>query len=91
MSVALRQGVMPSVYRALTPALASHLPPSVWDRMRREFYGNAVRNFHLAAEMRRLCRLLEKHGVRSLALKGPTLAAGVYGNLALLSFYSGRR
>jgi len=86
MSVALRQGVMPSVYRALTPALASHLPPSVWDRMRREFYGNAVRNFHLAAEMRRLCRLLEKHGVRSLALKGPTLAAGVYGNLTLRQF-----
>ena len=86
MRAAPRQGVMPSVYRALIPALASHLPASVQDRMRREVHGNAVRNRHMAAEMVRLCRLLEKHGVRALALKGPALASGVYGDLTLRQF-----
>jgi hypothetical protein len=83
---ALRHGVMPVVYRALTPALASHLPASVYARMRREVHGNAVRNCYLATEMLRLCRLLEKHGVRTLALKGPALAAGSYGDLTLRQF-----
>jgi Uncharacterised nucleotidyltransferase len=81
-----RQGVMPSVYRALMPALAPQLPASVRDRMRLEVHGNAVRNCYLAAEMLRLCCLLEKHGVRALALKGPVLASGVYGDLALRQF-----
>ena len=86
MHAALRQGVMPSVYRALVPAFAPQLPASVHDRMRYEVHGNAVRNCYLAAEMLRLCRLLEKHGVRALALKGPALASGVYGDLALRQF-----
>jgi hypothetical protein len=86
MRTALRHGVMPSVYRALMPAFASRLPASVHTRMRREVHGNAVRNCYLAAEMLRLCRLLEKHGVRALALKGPALAAGSYGDLTLRQF-----
>lgn len=86
MQAAPRHGVMPSVYRALVPALAPQLPASVRDRMRCEAHGNAVRNYYLAAEMLRLCRLLEKHGVRALALKGPALASGVYGDLALRQF-----
>jgi len=86
MSAAPRQGVMQSVYRALVPAFASHLPPPVRDRMRREVQGNAVRNCHLAAEAVRLCRLLEKHGVRALVLKGPALAADVYGDVTLRQF-----
>ncbi|MBV8361700.1 MAG: nucleotidyltransferase family protein [Deltaproteobacteria bacterium] len=86
MRAAPRQGVMPSVHRALIPAFASHLPTSVQDRMRREVHGNAVRNCHLAAEMVRLCRLLETHGVHALALKGPALASSVYGDLALRQF-----
>ncbi|MBV8054895.1 MAG: nucleotidyltransferase family protein [Deltaproteobacteria bacterium] len=86
MRAAPRQGVMPRVYHALIPALAWQLPASVRDRMRREVHGNAVRNCYLAAEMVRLCRLLEKHGVRALALKGPALALGVYGDLTLRQF-----
>jgi hypothetical protein len=86
MRAASRQGVMPSVYRVLIPTLALQLPTSVRDRMRREVYGNAVRNCYLATEMVRLCHLLEKHGVRALALKGPALALGVYGDLTLRQF-----
>jgi putative nucleotidyltransferase-like protein len=86
MRAALRHGVMPAVYRALIPALAARLPASVHERMRREVHGNAVRNRHLAVEMLRLCRLLEKHDVHALALKGPALAAGSYGDLTLRQF-----
>jgi hypothetical protein len=86
MRAALRHGVMPAVYRALIPAFAARLPASVHARMRREVHGNAVRNCYLAVEMLRLCRLLEKHGVHALALKGPALAAGSYGDLTLRQF-----
>ena len=84
--VAAFQGVLPSVYRALIPAFASELPVSVRERLRQDVHGNALRNRYLAAEMVRLSRLLEKHGVRMLALKGPALAAGVYGDVTLRQF-----
>jgi hypothetical protein len=86
MRAAARHGVLPSVYRALVSGFASHLPLAVHDQMRREVHGHAVRNSFLAAEMLRLCRLLEEHGVRALALKGPALAAGVYRDLTLRQF-----
>jgi hypothetical protein len=86
MCVALRQGVLPLVYRALTPTLAPQMPAVVLDRMRSEFHGNSLRNLHLAAELVRLCRMLEEHCVNSLAVKRPALAAGVYGDLKLRQF-----
>jgi hypothetical protein len=86
MRAAPRHGVMQGVYRALIPGLASHLPASVHDRMRREVRGNALRNCYLAGEMVRLCHLLERQGVRALALKGPALAAAVYGDLTLRQY-----
>jgi hypothetical protein len=86
MRAAPQQGVMQSVYHALVPAYASHLPPAIHDLMSCEVRGNAVRNSYLASEAVRLCRLLEKHGVQALVLKGPALAADVYGDLTLRQF-----
>ena len=86
MRAAPRHGVMQNVYRALIPAYASRVPPSVYDRMRRETYGNAARNSYLAAEAVRLCRLLQCHGVCALVLKGPAVAADVYGDVTLRQF-----
>jgi hypothetical protein len=85
MRAALRQGVMQSVYRALVP-LREELPSDLRDRMRREVHGNAARNCYLASEMVRLCEVLDQHGVRALALKGPALAADVYGDVTLRQF-----
>jgi Uncharacterised nucleotidyltransferase len=86
MRSACKHGVLPAVHRALIPEFASRIPRTVRDWMHREVRGNALRNHYLAAEMVRVCHLLEKHGVRALALKGPALAAGVYQDLALRQF-----
>jgi len=83
---ASRHSVLPSVYCALIPTFASQLPTSVCDRMRREVHGNALRNSYLTKEAVRLYRLLDKHGMRILVLKGPALAAGVYGDVTLRQF-----
>jgi hypothetical protein len=86
MKAACRQGVLPSVYGALIPEFSSYVPGTVRGWMHREASGNAVRNHYLAAEMVRVCGMLERHGVRALALKGPALAAGVYQDLASRQF-----
>jgi hypothetical protein len=83
---ASRQGVVQSVYRALIPEFESRLPPSLHGRMRREVRGNAVRNLYLASEIVRISGLLETHGVRALALKGPALAVDIYGDVTLRQF-----
>jgi hypothetical protein len=86
MRAVMRQGVLPLVYHSLSAALSSELPSAVHQRMHREFQGNALRNLHLRTELLRLCGLLQSHGVRALALKGPALAASVLRDVALRQF-----
>jgi len=80
------QAVMPLVYRYLTAELAGALPADAAGSLRRAFYGNSVRNLHLARELARLTALLERGGVEPLALKGPALAVSAYGAVALRQF-----
>jgi hypothetical protein len=83
---AARQGVLPLVYRALAPSFVPRLPASVRERLHREVHGNTLRNHYLANEMVRIWRLLRSNGVSALALKGPVLAVGAYGDLASRQF-----
>ena len=84
--MASMQAVVPLVYRYLTSELADALPPAAADGLRRAFYGNSVRNLHLARELVRLTALLERGGVAPLALKGPALAMAAYGSIVLRQF-----
>jgi Uncharacterised nucleotidyltransferase len=84
--MASAQSVMPLVYRYLTSELEGALPADVVSGLRPVFYGNSVRNLHLARELIRLTALLERGGVEPLALKGPALAVTAYGALALRQF-----
>jgi hypothetical protein len=84
--MASMQAVMPLVYGYLTSELADALPPAAADGLRRAFYGNSVRNLHLARELVRLTALLERGGVAPLALKGPALAMAAYGSIVLRQF-----
>jgi len=84
--MASRQAVVPLVYRYLTSELANALPGAAADGLRRAFYGNSVRNLHLARELLRLTALLERGGVAPLALKGPALAMAAYGAIVLRQF-----
>ena len=80
------QAVMPLVHRYLTSELADALPADAAGDLRRAYYGNSVRNLHLARELGRLTALLARGGVEALALKGPALAVTAYGALALRQF-----
>jgi Uncharacterised nucleotidyltransferase len=80
------QAVMPLVYRYVTAALGDALPTDAAIGLRRAFFGNAVRNLHLARELTRLTALLEHGGVEPLALKGPVLALAAYGAINLRQF-----
>jgi Uncharacterised nucleotidyltransferase len=80
------QAVMPLVYRYLTSELEGALPPDATSGLRRAFYGNSVRNLHLARELVRLTALLERGGVEPLALKGPALAMTAYGAVTMRQF-----
>lgn len=84
--MASMQAVMPLVYRYLTAELDRELPADAAGSLRVAFYGNSVRNLHLARELVRLTALLERGGVEPLALKGPALAVSAYGALALRQF-----
>ncbi|MGZ3621132.1 MAG: nucleotidyltransferase domain-containing protein, partial [Candidatus Binataceae bacterium] len=84
--MASMQAVVPLVYRYLTSELEDALPPAAADGLRRAFYGNSVRNLHLARELLRLTALLERGGVAPLALKGPALAMAAYGAIVLRQF-----
>jgi len=84
--MASMQAVMPLVYRYLTSELEGALPADATGGLRRAFYGNSVRNLHLARELVRLTALLERGGVEPLALKGPALAMAAYGAVAMRQF-----
>jgi hypothetical protein len=80
------QAVMPLVYRYLGAEFEGALLADAVGGLRRAFYGNSVRNLHLARELVRLAALLERGGVEALALKGPALAMAAYGAVAMRQF-----
>lgn len=65
---------------------AAHVPASVLDHLRRQLAESNRRNLRLTAELLALLDLLEQHAIRVVPLKGPALAAAVYGDLALRQF-----
>ena len=78
--MASMQAVVPLVYRYLTSELEDALPPAAADGLRRAFYGNSVRNLHLARELLRLTALLgakkaiaKKAAARAMASARPAI------------------
>ncbi len=78
----------------LEPLLAWHLgesaadvvPPAVAERLKARFARHARSNLLLAGELVRILGSLQAAGIPVLPYKGPVLAAGLYGNLALREF-----
>jgi hypothetical protein len=74
----------------LAQLLASNLekadapvPPGLRQHMRMAFLQRCCEANRMAGELVRLVELLAKSGIRSIALKGPTLAAAAYGDVGL--------
>ena len=81
-----RHGVLPLVYRTLRTRFPEAVPERVFHQLRLNYAANLAHNIMLTRELHRIVGLLETNGVRSIPIKGPSLAVYAYGDLALRSF-----
>ena len=81
--VALRNGVMPLVYRQLSSNFADAVPETQLRSWRDLFRHNAARNLLRAGELCRILEVLAKHGIDAIPYKGAALAVDAYGDLSL--------
>jgi len=79
-SLAAAHTVTPQLYLAAREGAA---PPEIAAGLRESFESAARFNLALAAELARLLKSCEQEGIAAVPLKGPALAAALYGNLAL--------
>jgi hypothetical protein len=84
--IARTHAVMPLLYRTLNSTCSDTVPKETLEELREHFYANAGRNLFLAKELLKLLQLFEAGKISAIPYKGPTLAACVYGNLALREF-----
>lgn len=82
-----QHGVVPILFHAVNEGLVGHVPDPVREELRVWFAGHARRSLMLVAELTRLVGLLERSGLSAIPVKGPVLAASVYGDVALRSFH----
>lgn len=87
LATAVPHGMMPLLYWHLNATCPDAVPKAVMDRLRERFHDNTRRNLFLTGELLRLLDLFEARGIPVVPYKGPTLAASVYGNVALRQFY----
>lgn len=70
----------------LSTYFAESVPAGAREALRERLRAYAARNLSLTSELVKVVRLLDSHGIKVLPLKGPTLAAAAYGNIALRQF-----
>ena len=77
-------GLLPLVARNLGDVAA--VPPEIAHRLRAAFETNVRRNLWFASELSRIAALFEAKGLCVVSYKGPLLAEGAYGDVALRTF-----
>jgi hypothetical protein len=82
-SAAQLHGVIPLLRECLSRLNPTLIPKNVISRLRREFQGCAANSLLYARELTCLQGRLEENGMRAIAMKGPALAARLYGKLTL--------
>jgi hypothetical protein len=83
---ALRQCMVPLVYRHLQGARTELVPRDVLAQLQQLNLAAAASSMKLAAELRAVAQLLGTHGIGVLPYKGPILALQAYGDIGLRSF-----
>jgi hypothetical protein len=85
LELAEHHGVTPLVYQALNTR-SGFVPADILDKLRSRYEQTARRNLKFTAELFRILDCLEAQTIPAIPLKGPVLAATVYGDLALRDF-----
>jgi len=86
LQTASRWRVMPLLYWNLNAICPEDVPEAILAQLGDHFLTNAQHNLFLTGELLKLLNLLERHGIPAIPLKGPVLAASIYGNLAFRCF-----
>ncbi|WP_028550867.1 nucleotidyltransferase domain-containing protein [Paenibacillus sp. UNC451MF] len=82
LELATHHRVFPTLYTKLKSMNEPGIPPYVMQSLRNDYQQNTFQMLHLSAEMDTICKLLSDSGIRSLVLKGPVLAADLYGDIS---------
>jgi hypothetical protein len=86
LETASRHGMEPLLYWHLNATCPDAVPTARMEALHRAFHATALYNHFCTEELLTLLHLLDGHGLPALPYKGPTLAMGVYGDLALRTF-----
>jgi len=86
LDTAVRNGVMPLLYRTLKEVSSEEIPHSFMKDLEELYNANARRNLFLTGELLKLLHLFEEHKIPAIPYKGPAIASSVYGDLALRQF-----
>ncbi len=78
--------VLNLAYRSLRAACPEAVPPAIREQLNRYARRCGARNRNLAGRLIGLLALLDAHAIPAVPLKGPVLAAAVYGDLCLREF-----
>jgi len=82
LELAVHHRVFPALYRKLKDTQET-VPPSVLQALKNDYKQNTFQMLHLSAEMDAVCKLFSDAQIRTLVLKGPVLAADLYGDISL--------
>jgi hypothetical protein len=83
---ARRHGVMPLLWKSLHATCPEAVPQAVLAQLGDRFHTNYRRNALLTRRLLKLVDLFEAHDIPVIPLKGPVLAASIYGDIALRQF-----
>jgi hypothetical protein len=86
LDLAWQHGMVPFLYLNLKSASPNGVPEEKMSQLRKLFLENHQRNIFLAGELVKLFNIFTASGISVIAYKGPTIAALIYGNLALRRF-----
>jgi hypothetical protein len=75
----------PVLYRVLS-LYGTNVPAPTLALLRERFRANSARGLYLAHELARMMRVLDRQALPVIALKGPTLAIALYGDIAMRDF-----
>lgn len=81
--LAFDHGLGPLVYWHLRAEASEIVPPEFMARLQSHFQMHVRENMRIVAELTRLLREFERHGLRAIPWKGCAVGMAIYGNMAL--------
>lgn len=79
-------GVLPIVYNSLKNVNSMEIPSSVLLKLRKIYFDIAKENILLTSELINIVNLLDKHDIKYIAFKGPSLSHMAYGDITLRQY-----